>query len=919
MAKLIKGKTDLKTTNPDLAREWHPTKNGHLRSMDVTAGSGKKVWWLYPYDDPITGKHFDFEWQATIASRNKGIGCPFITGNSVWVGYNDFGTLYPELAREWHPQKNNGLTPYDVSAGSSKVVWWLYPYDDPITNKHYDFEWQASIIARIQGNGCPFLANGNPKVWKGYNDLKTVNPLLAAEWHPSKNGTLKADDVTAGSEKKVWWLYPYDDPNTGKHFDFEWQATVKDRNGKQRGCPYLANGNPKVWNGFNDLNTVNPELASEWHPTKNGVVTPSMVTAGSNRYAWWLCHRGHEWRAVINSRNQGRGCPYCSEEISTSFPEQAVFYYIKELFPDAINRYTDLGFEIDVFIPSYAIGIEYDGQYYHSNTDSDVEKDNKAVENHITLIRIREPNCPNLKSSSPIIQRKSLSYEDLEDAISRTICLVEERTQLKLSISIDIQRDYSKINSLFVQMIKEGSIANKYPVIAAEWDYTKNGSLTPETVLPGSTKLIWWKCSICGHEWRATPNSRTNTNGSRGRGCPKCGKAKQLESFNDTLLSKRGSLAESNPQLAAEWDYKHNRGLKPYDVTPHSKRVVWWICSKGHNWQAAIDSRAKNGCPYCSNKKVLIGFNDLASVNPDLASEWNYKRNLNLRNGNGELIDKPELVTAGSSQKVWWIGKCGHEWQAAIDSRSCRGYGCPFCSSKKVKRGFNDLETVNPSLAKEWHPTKNGSLMPYEVSAYSSKKVWWKYSYDDPNTEKHFDFEWISDIYSRMNGYGCPFLANGNTKVWKGFNDLETVNPSLAKEWHPTKNGDLRPVDVTAGSRKKVWWLFPYDDPNTGKHYDFEWEASISDRNSGSGCPFLASNPRVWRGFNDLATVDPVLALEWNYEKNYPLTPSDITSGSSKRVWWKCNACGFEWVISVANRKQGWGKCSQCKKRIVAP
>ncbi|WP_026499256.1 zinc-ribbon domain-containing protein [Butyrivibrio sp. WCD2001] len=152
------------------------------------------------------------------------------------------------------------------------------------------------------------------------------------------------------------------------------------------------------------------------------------------------------------------------------------------------------------------------------------------------------------------------------------------------------------------------------------------------------------------------------------------------------------------------------------------------------------------------------------------------------------------------------------------------------------------------------------------------------------------------------------------SKVIKGKNDLATTNPTLACEWHPVKNGNMNPTDVTAGSGKKVWWLLSYDDPSTGKHFDFEWEASISDRNSGSGCPFLASNPRVWRGFNDLATVDPALALEWNYEKNYPLTPCDITSGSSKRVWWKCNTCGFEWAISVANRKQGWGKCAKCKK-----
>lgn len=201
------------------------------------------------------------------------------------------------------------------------------------------------------------------------------------------------------------------------------------------------------------------------------------------------------------------------------------------------------------------------------------------------------------------------------------------------------------------------------------------------------------------------------------------------------------------------------------------------------------------------------------------------------------------------------------------------------------------------------------------VSAHSKKKAWWLYPYDDPITGKHFDFEWQAVISDRMNGNGCPFLANGNPKVWTGFNDLASVNPSLASEWHPTKNAGVTPMDVTANSGKKAWWLYPYDDSITGRHFDFEWQATIGDRNRGIGCPFLTDNPRVWKGFNDLATVDPVLASEWDYEKNYPLTPSDLTGGSSKRVWRKCKTCGNEWIISVANRKQGWGKCAICKKK----
>ena len=130
---------------------------------------------------------------------------------------------------EWDYEKNKelGLTPGNVSYGSKKKVYWVLPYDDSNTGKHFVFEWQASISDRIKGRDCPYLSN--QAIWQGFNDLATINPELAKEWHSTKNGILKPTDVTDNSGKKVWWLLPYDDPNTGKHFDFEWEAIIASR------------------------------------------------------------------------------------------------------------------------------------------------------------------------------------------------------------------------------------------------------------------------------------------------------------------------------------------------------------------------------------------------------------------------------------------------------------------------------------------------------------------------------------------------------------------------------------------------------------------------------------------------------------------------------------------------------------------
>ena len=232
-----KRKISLIEARPDLAMQWHPTRNGELTPADVTPGSTRKVWWLLPYDDPETRAHFDFEWKATISSRASGAGCPFLSGRAAWPGYNDLATKRPDLAMQWHPTKNGDLRPEDVTEKSVKQVWWLLPYDDPETRAHFDFEWEAIIHHRANGVGCPYLFG--KAVWPGYNDLATKRPDLAKEWHPTKNGELRPEDVTEKSNKRVWWLLPYDDPETGEHHVYEWMASISSRV-RGAGYPYMA-------------------------------------------------------------------------------------------------------------------------------------------------------------------------------------------------------------------------------------------------------------------------------------------------------------------------------------------------------------------------------------------------------------------------------------------------------------------------------------------------------------------------------------------------------------------------------------------------------------------------------------------------------------------------------------------------------
>ena len=223
-----------------------------------------------------------------------------------------------ELMAEWNWERNTDVAPAQLTLGSHKEVWWK------CSKGHV---WQATIHNRSKGRGCPYCS-GNI-VLTGYNDLQTVNPTLAEEWNYEKNGNIKPEHFTANSGKNVWWKCD------NVH---EWQATIYNRN-NGKGCPYCAG--KKVLKGFNDLQTVNPALAKEWNYEKNNGLGPADVTPNSNKKAWWKCSKGHEWQTTIANRNSGRGCPICTSERNTSFPEYAIVYYLTKYGLEVIHSYRE--------------------------------------------------------------------------------------------------------------------------------------------------------------------------------------------------------------------------------------------------------------------------------------------------------------------------------------------------------------------------------------------------------------------------------------------------------------------------------------------------------------------------------------------------------------------------------------------------
>lgn len=432
-------------------------------------------------------------------------------------------------------------------------------------------------------------------------------------------------------------------------------------------------------------------------------------------------------------------------------------------------------------------------------------------------------------------------------------------------------------------MTKKPSLAETHPELAKQWHPTKNKELSPTQVTRGSNKKVWWKCPKGeDHDWEATIALRTG----KGYGCTICSGYK-------VVLST--CLATKDPKLAEQWHPIKNGDLTPYDLIATSRKKVWWKCPEGddHEWEANLGNRYlnKTGCPICNGNKVVKS-NCITTTHPEISEQIDLEKNKGLD------ISK---ISIGFTKKIWW--KCDkgddHRWQISPTNRvqnDGRVSGCPFCAGVKVSV-TNSLNSLNPKLAKEWHPTKNGKLTPSDVTNGSSKKVWWK-------CHEGIEHEWRATIKNRQkeNSF-CPFCIGRKVSLT---NNLIAKYPEIAKEWHPTKNGSKKPEEFTFGSQKKVWWKCPKGD-------DHEWEAAIGSRTGvyKTGCSIC--HGLVIVKSNCLQTINPELAKEWHPLRNGNLTPSDVAPNSQNKVWWKCsNNKDHEWEQTITNRNTNKSGCPFC-------
>jgi hypothetical protein len=524
---------------------------------------------------------------------------------------------HPEIAAQWHPTLNGSTTPRDVTAIGNYLAWWRCAAGH---------EWQRQVPRRaFHGSGCPDCTLVT-------TCLAAVHPALALEWSV-KNGGLNPSKVLPSSEVLVWWKCAVDG-----HDDY--QRTVLNRTNKRKplGCPVCAGVRPERSASFAALF---PALAKEWHPKLNEELDPFHFTPGSTTAVWWRCgaNRAHEWLAPIFNRTRCPECPYCrlwyvtdENRLSTLFPEIA-----REWHPTK-NRF---------------LWPRIEGSF-------------KAVTNLRLPAHVKERNR-RLRPSDVAINCDEVGWWKCSDKGHVWEDRVEAR--VKGRNCPDCEKD---------KLVNKKSLAAKFPAVAKLWHPTRNLPVLPTDIVPGATLMAYWRCpKSATHVWQAKVYSVVRSWKDGSNGCRWCA---------GLSADEKNSLASKFPSVAKLWHPTKNGDLRPKDVTALSNKKVWWHCGKPkHEFEAMVcnmvagASRTTKGCKFC-NGSAAAPDNCLKKNFPSVAKLWHPSKN---------GVVTPADVTPGSSVVVIWLCERGHHWPAKVSMmvqafrHGTATKGCPYCYGKK--------------------------------------------------------------------------------------------------------------------------------------------------------------------------------------------------------------------------------------------
>lgn len=404
-----------------------------------------------------------------------------------------------------------------------------------------------------------------------------------------------------------------------------------------------------------------PDIAQQWDIENNKGIDLSVICAFSNKKYYWKCNMEHVWLTTPNSRcRQKTDCPYCSGRLPIKGEND-----FASLHPELVAEwdYEKNKKQPDEFKTCSA----YDAFWRCSEGHSWKAKIYNRTKN--------KSNCPYcfgntlIKGKNDLKTNKKQLVEEWdyemnekgpeEYAVNSTKkvwwrCKSGHRWNASIAGRSNGRNCPYCAGNILIK--GENDLKTKNQQLVEEWDYEKNNK-GPEEYAVNSNKEVWWKCKR-GHGWKVSINTRN----VKKTGCPYCAGRKVIVGENDLLTNY--------PLITNIWDFEKN-DKNPDEYTCKSNNYAYFKCSEGHGWRAKISNVTVLGrrCPYCANKKIKLGENDLLSQAPEVAKEWNYERN---KTG-------PDNYFVKSGHKVWWKCINGHEWREIIENRVRKGYKCPLC------------------------------------------------------------------------------------------------------------------------------------------------------------------------------------------------------------------------------------------------
>lgn len=484
------------------------------------------------------------------------------------------------------------------------------------------------------------------------------------------------------------------------------------------------------------------------------------------------------------------------------------------------------------------------------------------------------------------------------------------------------------------------NLACKYPKLVSEW--SPRNLKSPTQYTPSSGQKVWWVCRA-GHEWAAVIYSRSKS----GHGCPVCA--------GQVLTSER-TLAAKYPQIAKEWHPTKNGQVKPTHIFPNSAKKFWWMCPKGHAYEAKPNNRVNGkGCSFCNGATPAMGVS-AADLYPHLTKEYS------------ENNSKPlSAYKPYSNKKVQWTCAEGHRWTAVINSRTANDAGCPFCTNRRVSE-TNTLAAEYPELLEQWDYSKNGAVQPDQIVSGSSAVVHWKckrgHEFTAPIVRRTYAGSECPKCVGKSSRGELRFLAEiehifrdvrHRQKIFGVEVDIFIPCLAIAIEYdgqyfHKTKTREDRVKNrklVKAGIhvvrlREAPLKLLQPDDIHIHElrylqKSDIDLLVKQIAKLSSHMKNFPKTSVKQYLSKNSLqaesryhelvealpgpsdvresVASNPRLLSEWHDTRNKPLRPDQVHLRSAMKLWWRCSK-GHEWDATADKRSIG-RNCPYCSNRRV--